>query len=249
MKIAVCISYVPDSITKIKISDTGKSISGDGVSYILNPYDEFAVEEAVRTKEKFGGEVYAISFGTEKDRDVIKKAFQQGADKGIFILSENENYDSYTVAKNLADTIKKLSPDIIFTGKQSIDFDGYLVPNFLSEILELPSVNITTKLEISDNNVKAERDTEGGKETIEFKLPAIITTQKGINEPRYPNIKSIMAAKSKPIETIKAKFTDSLTEITEMKIPPLKSRRKIFSNGTSDACELVRLLREEAKII
>ncbi|MEO8664799.1 MAG: electron transfer flavoprotein subunit beta/FixA family protein [Ignavibacteria bacterium] len=249
MKIIVCVSLVPDSTTKVKISDTKKSIDENGVSYIINPYDEFAVEEALKLKEKNGGEVLAISFGTDKARDAIKKAFQMGADKGVLIKSSSGDFDSYTVARNLAEYIKNQNPDIILMGKQSIDFDGLLVPSMLSELLNIPSISVVVKLDIADGKVIAEREVEGGKEIIESSLPIIIGTQKGINEPRYPNLKSIMASKSKPIEEIQASYTGNKVEITEMKLPAAKSGGKIFTNGKDDVSELVRLLREEAKVI
>ncbi|MCB0726346.1 MAG: electron transfer flavoprotein subunit beta/FixA family protein [Ignavibacteria bacterium] len=249
MKIIVCVSIVPDSTTKVKISDTGQSIDSNGVSYIINPYDEFAVEEALKLKEKNGGEVIAVAYGTERSKEAIKKSFQMGADKGILIKSPDENFDSYTVAKNLAEYIKDQNADIILFGKQSIDFDGLLVPSMVSEFLNLPCISVVVKLDIENGKVKAEREIEGGKEIVESALPVIIGAQKGLNEPRYPNLKSIMAAKSKPIEEVSNFYSGNKTEIIEMKLPPAKSGGKIFSNGKEDIPELVRLLREEAKVI
>ena len=248
MKITVCVSSVPDSTTKVKIAGDKLKIDETGVTYIINPYDEYAVEEAVQLKEKNGGEVYVISFGSIKSKDVIKKAYQMGADKGIFIESSGE-YDSFTVAKNLAEVLKELNPDIIFFGKQSIDFDGLSVPTMVGELLNLPSVNVVTKLTINGELVIAEREIEGGKEIIESKMPVLIGTQKGINNPRYPNLKSIMASKSKPIEERKASYSGNKTDIIEMSLPLAKSSGKILTNGTGDVPELVRLLREEAKVI
>ncbi len=249
MKIIVCVSIVPDSTTKIKVSDSNKSIDESGVSYILNPYDEFAVEEALKLREKNGGEIIAVSYGTEKSKDAIKKAFQMGADKGVFIKSLSDDFDSFNVAKNLSQFIKGQNADIILFGKQSIDFDGLLIPSMVSEILNIPCVSVVVKLDIENGKVTAEREIEGGKEIIESKLPLVIGTQKGINEPRYPNLKSIMAAKSKPIEEIPASYNDNKVSIIEMKLPPAKSSGKIFTNGKDDVSELVRLLREEAKVI
>lgn len=249
MKIIVCVSLVPDSTTKVKISNTGKSIDETGVSYIINPYDEFAVEEAIRLKEKNGGEVIAVSFGTDKSKEAIKKAFQMGADKGTLIKSSATDFDTYTAAKNLAEYLKTQNADIILFGKQSIDFDGLLIPSMVSEMLNLPSISVVVKLEIDNGKVIAEREVEGGKEIIESSMPIVIGAQKGINEPRYPNLKSIMAAKSKPIEEIPQRYFGNLVEITAMKLPPAKSSGKIFTEGKNDVKELVRLLREEAKVI
>ncbi|MBS1517558.1 MAG: electron transfer flavoprotein subunit beta/FixA family protein [Bacteroidetes bacterium] len=249
MNIFVCVSLVPDSTTKVKVSSDNKSIDENGVSYIINPYDEFAVEEAIRLKESKGGEVTVISVGTDKAKEAIKKAFQMGADKGILIKTSSADFDSYFVAKNISDYLKDKDPEIIFFGKQSIDFDGLLIPSMVSELLGIPSVSVVVKLDINDGKITAEREVEGGKEIVEADLPVIIGAQKGINEPRYPNLKSIMAAKSKPIEEIEAASLDSRTVINEMKLPPAKTGGKIFVNGKDDVPELVRLLREEAKVI
>jgi electron transfer flavoprotein beta subunit len=248
MKIIVCVSLVPDTTTKIKISGTNKSIDEAGVSFVINPYDEYAVEEAVLLKEKNGGEVIAISFGTDKYKEAIKKAFQMGADTGILIKSDGE-FDSYTVAKNLADVIKELNADVILFGKQSIDFDGSQIPSMVGELLNLPSVNVVTKLEIAGNKATIEREVEGGKEIIEVNLPAIIGTQKGINNPRYPNLKSIMASKSKPITEKQPTYTGNKFEIIEMRLPQAKSKGKILTDGAASVPELVKMLREEAKAV
>lgn len=249
MKIIVCVSLVPDSTTKVKISDSKTTIDITGVSYILNPYDEFAVEEALRLKEKNGGEVIAVSFGSDRAKEAIKKSFQMGADKGVLIKSASEIFDSYNVAKNLSEYAKGQNADIILFGKQSIDFDGMLIPSMVSEFLGMPCINVVVKLDIESGKVTAEREVEGGKEIVESSLPVIIAAQKGINEPRYPNLKSIMAAKSKAIEEIPAFSDESKVEIIEMNLPPAKSSGKIFSNGKDDVAELVKLLREEAKVI
>lgn len=249
MKIIVCVSLVPDSTTKVKVSDSKKTIDENGVSFILNPYDEFAVEEALKLKEKNGGEVIAVSFGTDRAKEAIKKAFQMGADKGALIKSASADFDSFTVSKNLSEYLKNQGAEIILFGKQSIDFDGLLIPSMVSEILGIPCISVVVKLDIEGNKVVAEREVEGGKEIVESTLPIVIGAQKGINEPRYPNLKSIMAAKSKPIEEIQASYSGNKVEIIEMKLPPAKSSGKIFTNGKEDVTELVRLLREEAKVI
>ncbi|MEO8209235.1 MAG: electron transfer flavoprotein subunit beta/FixA family protein [bacterium] len=249
MKIIVCVALVPDSTTKVKVGESKKSIDEKGVSFVLNPYDEFAVEEALQLREKNGGEVTAISFGTDKAKEAIKKAFQMGADKGVFIKSSSNDFDSHTVSKNLTGYIKSQDPDIILFGKQSIDFDGLLIPTMVAEELDIPSISVVVKLNIEDGKVIAEREIEGGKEIIESKMPIVIGAQKGINEPRYPNLKSIMSAKSKPIEEIPSSYSGNKVDILEMKLPPSKSSGKVFTNGKDDVAELVRLLREEAKVI
>jgi electron transfer flavoprotein beta subunit len=249
MKIFVCVSLVPDSTTKVKIGADNRSIDETGVSYVLNPYDEFAVEEAIQLKEKNGGEVIAVSAGTEKSKDAIKKAFQMGADKGVLIKLDSKDFDSYTVAKNLAEYLKDKNADLILMGKQSIDFDSLMIPTMVAEMLNLPSASVVIKINITDKSVKMEREIEGGKEIIEASLPVVIGIQKGINEPRYPNLKSIMASKSKPIEEVAPLYTGNQTEISEMHLPQSKGKGKIFTGGVNDVPELARLLREEAKVI
>jgi electron transfer flavoprotein beta subunit len=249
MKIIVCVSLVPDSTTKVKISGDGKSFDENGVTFILNPYDEFAVEEALQLKEKNGGEVIAVTFGTEKSKEALKKAFQMGADKGVLIKTSNSEFDSFTAAKNLSDYIRTQNPDIVLLGKQSIDFDGLLIPSMISEMTGIPSTSVVIKIDINGNVLTAEREVEGGKEVLQMNMPAIIGVQKGINDPRYPNLKSIMAAKSKPIEEIDSTYSGSKVEIQAMTLPPAKTSGKIFTNGKDDVKELVRLLREEAKVI
>jgi electron transfer flavoprotein beta subunit len=171
-----------------------------------------------------------------------------GADKGIFVEA-SENFDSFTTAKNLAETLKDLNADIIFFGKQSIDYDSSVIPAMVGEMLNLPYINVVTKLDIDGTIILVEREIEGGKEILESTMPVIIGAQKGLNNPRYPNLKSIMASKSKPVEEKKASYTGNITEVTEMSLPAIKGTGKILTNGVSDVPQLVRLLREEAKVI
>lgn len=248
MKIAVCISQVPDTTTKVKIGADGKSIDPSGVTYIINPYDEFAVEEALKLKEKNGGETFAVSVGKETVKETIRKAFAMGIDKGILIKTDSV-MDSYAVAKNLADVLKELNPDIIFFGKQSVDYDNSLVGTMTAEFLGLPSISVVVDLTIESNKVTAEREIEGGKEIVTASLPVIICAQKGLNNPRYPNLKGIMQAKSKPIEERQPTFTENKTEVLSMRLPKAKAKGKIVGTDASAAAELVKLLREEAKII
>ncbi len=248
MKIAVCISQVPDTTTKVKIASDGKSIDPSGVTFIINPYDEYGVEEALKLKEKGGGETIAVSVGKETVKETIRKAFAMGIDKGVLIKSDAV-MDSYAVAKNLADVLKELNPDIIFFGKQSIDYDDSQVGGLVAEFLGLPSINVVVDLTIEGNNVTAEREIEGGKEIVTATLPVVICAQKGLNDPRYPNLKGIMQAKSKPIEERQPTYTENKSEVLSMKLPKPKAKGKIVGTDAGAAAELVRLLREEAKII
>ncbi len=248
MKIAVCISQVPDTTTKVKISSDGKSIDSTGVTFIINPYDEFGVEEALKLKEKNGGETIAVSVGKEAVKETIRKAFAMGIDRGILVKTDDIT-DSFAVAKNLADVLKELNPDIIFFGKQSVDYDDSLVGGLVAEFLGLPSISVVVDLSVEGNKVTAEREIEGGKEIVTAELPAVICAQKGLNDPRYPNLKGIMQAKSKPIEERQPSYAGNKSEVVSMKMPKVKGKGKIVGTDAAAAAGLVKLLREEAKII
>lgn len=248
MKIIVALSHVPDTETKIKISQDRKSIESTGVTFIINPYDEFAVEEAIKTKEKFGGEVIIVTYGNDSAKESIRKALAMGADKGILIKGEL-NVDSLTVAEALASEISQFQPDIIFCGKQSIDYDSSAVGQMLAELLNMSSVSTVVKLEIENGKVRAEREVEGGIEKVETSLPVVITAQKGLNEPRYPSLKGIMAAKSKPIDEKYFEVKSNRLVVNDLRLPDTQRKSRIVGTGVSAVPELVKLLREEAKVI
>lgn len=249
MNILVCISRVPDTATKVNIAADTKTIDNTGVKYILNPYDEFAIEEGLRLKEKNGGTVSVITVGIDANTEILRTALAMEVDTAIHIKSNDANFDSYFVAKNIAEVAKSLNPDLIILGRQSIDYDSYQTSSLLAELLELPSVSVVSKLSIDGNNVVCERDIEGGKELVETSLPCLISVQKGINEPRYPKLPQIMKAKSKPIDTRPAISTESFTSVLKMEIPSKQRVGKILGDSDNDVNELVRLLREEAKVI
>ncbi|MDH7515728.1 MAG: electron transfer flavoprotein subunit beta/FixA family protein [Bacteroidota bacterium] len=249
MNIFVCISHVPDTTTKIIIGQDGKSIDRTEVTYILNPYDEFAIEAGLQWKESKGGEVTAVCVGSPEVKETIRKAFAMGVDKGIHIVTDSP-FDSYGTARALADTLRERRPDVVFCGRQSIDYDGWQVPGMLAELLGMPAVTVVSSLELrEDGTFTAERDIEGGKETIVSRLPALISAQKGLNNPRYPKLQGIMAAKKKPIEDVPAVQTPPRVRVLEMFKPPLKSGGRIVGEGAGAVPELVRLLHEEAKVI
>jgi len=248
MKIAVCVSQVPDTTTKVKIGSDGKTIDPAGVTYIINPYDEFAVEAALQLKEKNGGETVVVSVGKDSNKEAIKKAYAMGIEKGILIKSDAE-MDSYTVAKNLADVLKEVNADIVLFGKQSIDYDDSQVGSLVAEMLGIPSVSVVVSLSVDGSKLTCEREIEGGKEVVESSLPVAISAQRGLNNPRYPNLKGIMAAKSKPIEERQPTYSENKTEIVSMALPKPKPKGKIVGTDVSAVPELVKLLREEAKVI
>ena len=248
MKIVVCVNHVPDTETKVKVGPDGKSIDHAGVNFVINPYDEYAVEEGLRLKQKHGGEVTAVSLGGDPHKETLRKTLAMGVDKAV-LLKDDTPRDSYSVARALADFLKGQVPDVILFGKQSIDSDDAAVGPMVAEMLGIPSVTVVVKLEIEGTKVRAEREIEGGHEKVETRLPVVLTAQKGLNEPRYPSLKGIMAAKSKPIEEKQPAPVSNKTEVVVMRKPAAKSAGKILGSDAGAVLELVRLLHEEAKVI
>jgi electron transfer flavoprotein beta subunit len=248
MKVIVCINHVPDTETKIKVGSDGKTIDPAGVNYMLNPYDEVALEEGLRLRERFQGEVLALSLGGDAHKETLRKALAMGVDKAM-LLKDAGARDSWGVARALAEEIKAQAPDVVLFGRQSIDYDNAQVGTMVAELLGMPSVAVVVKLEINDGAIVCEREIEGGREIVHTRLPAVLLAQKGLNEPRYPSLKGIMAAKSKPIEEKPAMAVDPRVEVTAMHKPSAKGSGKIVGTDASAVPELVRLLHEEAKVI
>lgn len=247
MKIAVCINHVPDTETKIKVAPDGLGIERAGVNFMMSPYDEIALEEGLRIREKFKGEVVAISLGGDTHKETLRKALAMGADKAV-LLKDDAVRDSFGIAKGLADELRTISPEVILFGKQSIDYDDAQVGTLVAEMLGLPSVAVVVKVDIQEGKVVCEREIEGGHEVVETKLPAVFLAQKGLNDPRYPSLKGIMAAKSKPIEEKPASAAEVRVETVRMRKPQAKSPGRIVGTDATAVPELIRLLHEEAKV-
>lgn len=248
MKIVVCINHVPDTATKISISSDQKTIDPNGVTYVLNPYDEIAIEEALKTKEKIGGEVIALSLGNDSNKETLRKALAMGADSAILLKSES-SMDSMATAKVIADEITNQDSKLVFMGKQSVDYDSSIMGQLVASLLDYNIVSTATSFNLDEDKITAEREIEGGKESIETSLPAIVTTQKGLNEPRYASLKGIMTAKRKTIEEKDIEITESQVVVNMMKKPEEKVTGKIIGEDAGAIQELVRLLKEEAKVI
>ena len=248
MKIAVCVSHVPDTAAKINIGSDGKTLDPNGVTFIVNPYDEFAVEEALKTKEKVGGETVAISLGGDANKETLRKVLAMGIDNAV-LLKDNGYRDSLSVAKALAEEIKAQNAELVFLGKQSVDFDNSVVGQLTAEILNYNCISVAVSFTLEGNKITCEREIEGGKEIVETILPALITAQKGLNEPRYASLKGIMAAKKKEIIEKQPSEANNSGEIISMKKPAPKQAGKILGTDATAVPELVRLLREEAKVI
>lgn len=248
MKFAVCINHVPDTATKIALGPDGKSIDKTGVNYIISPYDEYAIEACLRFREKQTGEVVAISCGGDVHKESLRKALAMGVDKAV-LLKDDATRDSFGVARALADYLRELSPDVIMFGKQSVDYDDSAVGIMVAEMLGLPSAAVVVKMELNGGTATADREIEGGHEVVEVQLPGVFTIQKGAYEPRYPSLKGIMAAKSKPIEERQPAPMEAKVETMSMVKPPAKQAGKIVGTDVGAVPELVRLLHEEAKVI
>jgi electron transfer flavoprotein beta subunit len=250
MNIVVCVNHVPDTEAKVKVGQDGKTIDPAGVNFILNPYDEFAIEAALKLKEQNGGQTIAMTLGGDAGKESLRKALAMGIDKAILLKdAAASSRDSFSVAAALADELKKLAPDCVLFGKQSIDYYDELLPGLVGEMLGIPSVSVVVKLEAGDGTVTCEREIEGGHEVVVTKFPVVLSAQKGLNEPRYPSLKGIMAAKTKPIEEKPAISVPSFVEVVSMSKPVSKQPGRIIGTDVTVVPELVRLLREEAKVL
>ncbi|MCK5722145.1 MAG: electron transfer flavoprotein subunit beta/FixA family protein [Gammaproteobacteria bacterium] len=264
MNIIVCLKQVPDTETQIKVGSDGKSIVTDDIKWVMNPYDEHGVEEALRIKEKFGGEVTVVGLGPKRVTESIRTALAMGADKGMLISDEAlEGSDSLAVAKALAAAIKELDYDLIFSGQRGVDDDMGVVGANIAELLDMPQLSVIDKVEVAEDgkSVKVNRPIEGSTLVIESPLPALITTQKGLNEPRYASLPGIMKAKKKPFDekTLSdlgldaAEFGEGARKVKILEItpPPAREAGKIVEGETPQekAAGLAKLLHDEAKVI
>lgn len=261
MKIIACVRQTPDTETLIKIASDGQSIESDGIKYVLGPYDEYSLEAAVQIKEKQSGHVTAVSVGPARVKETLRQALAVGADAAVHISTEgNETDDALVIAKALAEQIKKIGEyDVVFTSTKGADSDRGAVGPMLAELLGLPYVGLVGSIEIEGGAAICTRDVEGGvQEKFKVTLPAVICGQKGVRgEPRYASLMQIMKAKKKKIE--ETNLGDLGVDVTanthvvleKMEYPPERPPGRILEGDSIDAKvdELVRLLREEAKVI
>ena len=259
MKSIVCLKQVPDTETQIKVNPEGTGIVTEGIKYIINPYDEFSVEEALRLKEKFKeGEVVILGLGPDRITEAIRTALAMGADRGVQVADESLiQADPCVVAQALAAAAKTIEYDVIFCGHRAIDDDFAAAGAMLAEFLQIPQVTLVTKVEVAADKKSAvvERDIEGGKETLEVPLPCVLTAQKGLNEPRYASLPGIMKAKKKPIDK-KSPADLGLNlepklEARSYSMPEERKAGKKFEGMEPDevAKTVVQALRNEAKVI
>lgn len=248
MNIVACIKRVPDTETQPKPAADG--LDQTGVQYMLSFYDEIACEEAIRTKEAHGGEVTALTLGPAEASKEVRDCLARGADKGL-ILNDAEWYkrDARTTAKTLAAKVQELGADIVFCGRVATDRDNAAVGQMMASYLGWACVSDVIELTIEGTNATAKRESEHGVETYTFALPAVITCQKGLNEPRYAGLKGIMAAKKKPIEDVPADVADAGSEVLEASLPPARPQGRIVGEGVEGIAALMDALRTEAKVL
>lgn len=260
MNIYTLVKRVPDTESKIRIDHEKNVIIEEGLNFILGPYDEYGVEEALRLREAHGGKVTVVSVGTEAAIVILKKCLAMGADEAVLIKDETpETYDGMRTAKILAAAFKNrfTDYDLLLVGKQSVGADNMQIPSMLAELLDLPQVNVVTKLEIKDREGIAHREIEGAVEKIKFSLPAVVSAQKGLNEPRYETLKGIMMAKRKeiPVVTLQDLGVQEVdlspkVKLIKLENPPERKAGEVIEGEPEEtAKKLVEFLQKEAKVI
>lgn len=257
MNSVVCIAHVPDTESRIKVA--GTKVDETGLKFIVSPYDEFALEEAIRIKEKSGGDVTVVTFGPDRAQQGLREALARGATKAVHVKGDASEADALGIAKVLAAAIRSVPHDLVFFGKQGVGTDNGLVGPMVAELLGYPQVNVVTKLEVGEGKITAHREIEGAEEVLEAPLPAVVTAQKGLNDPRYASLKGIMAAKKIAIDT-KSVADLGLDEgdvlrqrvvIVSLDMPAEKSGgRKIDgADAAAAAQEILKYMKEEAKAL
>ena len=247
MKILVCISKTPDTTAKIAFTDNNTKFDTAGVQWIINPYDEwYALVRAIELKEKDASTViHLCTVGAADTEPIIRKALALGGDEAFRVNAES--HDSFYIASQIAEIAKSGSHNLIFTGKETIDYNGSSIGGMVAELLSLPYVSLATKFDLAGTKATITREIEGGEEICEVELPLVVSCQKGMAEQRIPNMRGIMAARTKPLKVVEPVAVDTLTSITGFELPPPKAGVKLVHADNPE--ELVRLLHEEAKVI
>lgn len=245
MKILVCISNVPDTTSKITFTNDNSSFNTTGVQFIINPYDEIALSKAVELAEGGKGTITVINVGDTSTDATIRKALAIGADNAVRINAAPK--DAWFVANQIANYAKEQAFDLILTGRESIDYNGTQVGAMVAELLDIPSVSIAKKLDVTADSIRIEREIEGGKEVLTAKLPIVIGTAEGVAEPKIPNMRGIMSARSKPLEVVEPTPVDTFAHIVTYETPAPRGMVKLVD--ASEVEKLVSLLHDEAKVI
>jgi electron transfer flavoprotein beta subunit len=247
MKILVCISKTPDTTAKIAFTDNNSKFDNNGVQWIINPYDEwYSLVRAIELKEADASTIiHLVNVGAADNDPIIRKALALGGEEAIRVNADSA--DSYYIAAQIAEVAKQGGYDLVFTGKETIDYNGSSMGGMVAELIDLPYVSLATKFELSGGTAKVTREIEGGEEVSEVQLPVVVSCQKGVAEQRIPNMRGIMAARTKPLKVVEPVAAESLTTIKSFELPPPKAGVKLVDPENVE--ELVRLLHEEAKII
>lgn len=246
MKLLVCISKAPDTTAKISFKENDTQFNSDGVQFIINPYDEwYALVRALEIKESQGGTVTIINVGLAENDPIIRKALAIGADDAVRINMDAT--DSFAVAEQIAKYAEKENYDMILTGKETIDYNGSQLSGMIAELLDWPSVSLGSKMDMNGNTATIERDIQGGKEILELNTPFVLSAAKGMAEARIPNMRGIMAARTKPLNVVEADGSSELTSIKKYSLPQEKASCKYVD--AENPAELLDLLRNEAKVL
>ncbi len=256
MNLVVCIKQVPDTETQIKVAPDGKSIDQSEIKWVMNPYDEFGVEEALRLKEAHGGEVTVVGAGPKRCTEALRTALAMGADKAVLIEDEGlYGADPLFAARILAKAVGELSADIVFFGQRAVDDDCGLTAQAMAQLLDMPQISLVTKVEVKDGKLVANQPVEGQTLVTESSLPVVLTAQRGLNEPRYASLPGIMKAKKKPFETksladLGLEREDAL-EVVAITPPPSRAAGVTIEGETPAelAANLVKALHDEAKVL
>ena len=249
MNISVCVKRTPDTETRIRVGADGTSIDPNGVKFIVSPYDEIAVEAALRTKEAAGeGEVALVTLGDATSQETLRSGLAMGADRGVLLTGE-ATMDGLATAKALAAELEGHDAKLVLFGVKAADDDAQQVGPMVATLLGRACVTAVANFEVNGDTVRCHREVEGGTEIVEVALPAVLTITKGAFDPRYASLKGIMAAKKKPIETKDAASSASRVTVASLELPAERAAGRIVGEGPEAAGELVRLLREEAKVL
>lgn len=249
MKSIVCVKRVPDTEARIRIAGDNTSIESAGVKYVVNPYDEFAIEAALKHKEAAGaGEVTVLSVGPADSAETLRTALAMGADNAVLLKADSVP-EGLAVAQAIANEVRDRPFDLLLFGMKAVDDDQQAVGAMVGELLGLPTATVVTEFSVEDGKVVANREIEGGTEVVELKLPCVLTLTKGAYEPRYASLKGIMAAKKKPLEEKPAQLGEAASRVATLSYPSERQAGRIVGEGPDAVPELLRLLRTEAKVL
>ncbi|WP_026752155.1 electron transfer flavoprotein subunit beta/FixA family protein [Sediminibacterium sp. C3] len=247
MKILVCVSKTPDTTAKIAFTEGNTKFDEAGVQWIINPYDEwYSLVRAIELKEANpAATIHLVTVGNADAEPIIRKALALGGDEAIRVNTDNS--DAYYIAAQIAEVAKQGGYDLVFTGKETIDYNGSSIGGMIAEMIDAPYISLATKFDLNGTTATVVREIEGGEETAEVALPLVVSCQKGVAEQRIPNMRGIMAARTKPLKVVEPAAVDALTSVVSFELPPAKAGVKLVAPDNVE--ELVRLLHEEAKAI